>query len=498
MMLMKLELIEGVVVKRPSRHVKTPYVADVQVKDQVYDQVKGYEILAHSPSLGCAGLSDTDAIVLMEAVARDGNKCSHTICLSIKDTQIIGINPKIAENLVESALTKNCLSTLRNVRKYNRETTIRVNGHVDSRFDYAGFDEQGRTFIMEVKVVPLADYENMAPKERAKMDFSGRESSSKVAYFPEGYRKKVGEPVSPRALKHIRELTWIRRNTQVRTIMCYVIQRTDVDRFQPSVNDPEYRSAFYEAVEAGVEVITLVVQWTRDGAAYFVRDDLPVVGVKYQINNILTNIQMNSVELFMKFISKNTDSRIVLLRQLSVVKWLFSDLSFLPEIEKKNKTADDIKYKLLEDKWGQDIMKMRRPDLALDKQWTNRFGEYICEEIYTLLGKVVSKPTKKENKQPDWEIEDAILEAKTQTFYTSGTAGEKILGCPFKYSEIPDLYGKPLKILCMGGAEKVCRESYGNLPGPKCSAQKNKHLDFWKSQGIEYVGATDLIRQLCS
>jgi len=193
MMLMKLELIEGLVVKRPSRHVKTPYVADVQVSDQ---QVSDQEILAHAPSLGCCGLADANAIVLMETNAHDGNKCSHTICLSIKDSQIIGINPKIAENLVESALIKNCLSTLRNVRKYKRETTIRVDGHVDSRFDYAGIDEQGRTFIMEVKVVPLADYENIAPKERAKMDFSGRDPSTKVAYFPEGYRKKVGEPVS--------------------------------------------------------------------------------------------------------------------------------------------------------------------------------------------------------------------------------------------------------------------------------------------------------------
>ena len=200
---------------------------------------------------------------------------------------------------------------------------------------------------------------------------------------------------------------------------------------------------------------------------------------------------------FMDLISKNEDTRIVLLRQPSVVQWLFGDLSFLPEIEKKNKTADDAKYKVLEDKWGQEMMKMRRPDLSLDKQWTNRFGEYICEEIYTLLGKVVSKPVKKENKQPDLETDDAILEAKTQTFYTSGTAGEKILGCPFKYAEIPDLYEKPLKILCMGGAEKVCRESYGNLPGPKCSAQKNKYLDFWREQGIEYVGASDMLRQLC-
>jgi DNA-binding sugar fermentation-stimulating protein len=107
------DLIEGLVVKRPSRHVKTPYVADVKVSDQVVGDQK--EILAHSPSLGCCGLADASAVVLMTANNKEGNKCSHTICLSIRDTQIIGINPKLAEQLVESALVKNCLSSLRNV-----------------------------------------------------------------------------------------------------------------------------------------------------------------------------------------------------------------------------------------------------------------------------------------------------------------------------------------------------------------------------------------------
>ena len=113
MMLLKLDLIEGYVVKRPSRHVKTHYVADVLVGVSIETQQK--EILAHSPSLGCCGLADASAVVLMEAHHKAGNKCSHTICLSIRDTQIIGINPKLAEQLVESALIKNCLSSLRNV-----------------------------------------------------------------------------------------------------------------------------------------------------------------------------------------------------------------------------------------------------------------------------------------------------------------------------------------------------------------------------------------------
>jgi DNA-binding sugar fermentation-stimulating protein len=57
--------------------------------------------------------------------------------------------------------------------------------------------------------------------------------------------------------------------------MCYVIQRTDVQFFQPSIIDPEYRVAVKESIEAGVEMITMVVHWTREGEAYFVRDDLP-------------------------------------------------------------------------------------------------------------------------------------------------------------------------------------------------------------------------------
>jgi DNA-binding sugar fermentation-stimulating protein len=58
--------------------------------------------------------------------------------------------------------------------------------------------------------------------------------------------------------------------------MCYVIQRDDVNSFQISMIDPEYRQAVKEAIESGVEIITMVVRWTRDGEAHFVRDDLPI------------------------------------------------------------------------------------------------------------------------------------------------------------------------------------------------------------------------------
>lgn len=286
-MLMKLEnLIHGTVVKRPSKHVKTPYVADVMCEEQ--------EVLAHTPALGCCGFADIGANVLMTRSIGNG-KCSHTIWLSIpvenkKEGELssqasplgncvppVGIHPKLAEMLVESSLKNNYLTILKNAKMYKRETTIYIKDHIDSRFDFSGIDENGIPFIMEVKNVPLAGYEDMPKKEYSKMDFSNRDPYSKIAYFPDGYRKMAKDPISPRALKHIRELTFIKRNTRVRAIMCYVIQRIDVNRFQPSVIDPEYREAFYEAKTAGVEIITLVVRWNNDGTAEFVRDDLPIV-----------------------------------------------------------------------------------------------------------------------------------------------------------------------------------------------------------------------------
>ena len=280
-LLCKLEnLIEGTIVKRPSKYIKTPYVADVLINSE--------EVLAHTASLGCCGLADVQATVLMtisntKKKTKQTNKanmnCSHTIYLSVLDKeekQIIGIHPKLAENLVESALNKNCLTKLKNIKSYRRETTIYVKNKINSRFDFTGIDENGIPFIMEVKNVPLADYEDLNKTDRAKMDFTSYDFNSKVAYFPDGYRKKSLDPVSPRALKHIKELTTIRLESKIRCLMCYVIQRTDVNRFQPSIIDPEYREAVKKAIITGVEIITLVVSWNREGEAYFIRDDLPL------------------------------------------------------------------------------------------------------------------------------------------------------------------------------------------------------------------------------
>ncbi|NBO25148.1 MAG: hypothetical protein EBU93_07975, partial [Chlamydiae bacterium] len=177
-----------------------------------------------------------------------------------------------------------------------------------------------------------------------------------------------------------------------------------------------------------------------------------------------------------------------LLKNTEVIKWLFGDLSHISTNKDKKKK---------EDEWGKSILKIKRPDLKLNCQWTNKFGEHLAEEILQFCGeKNIKKPKKIKNYQPDLETDNFIVEVKTQTFFTEGTAGEKIMGAAFKYCEIPKLYGKPLKILIIGGAEKICREQYGCLKSQdiqKCSETKQLFLDFYASHNITFEGATEML-----
>jgi len=207
--------------------------------------------------------------------------------------------------------------------------------------------------------------------------------------------------------------------------------------------------------------------------------------------------QLKLVNEIVNYISTIDNKDIILLRQKEVIQWLIGNLSFLPSIEEqKSKSKNGKARKILEDDWGKKILKLKRPDLKLEGQWTNKFGEHLIEELYTLQNIKFNKPLNKNNHQPDLEIDDYVLEAKAETYFTEGTAGEKILGVPFKYRNVPELYKKPLKIYCLGGAEKSCREQYGILDGPKMDKEAKEFLDFWKKKKIEYIAMSDALKNL--
>ena len=261
--------VEGTVLKRPSAYCKTPYVADVQIENE--------DILGHSPSLGCCGLADKGSAVILSKLEGGKTKTSHRLELSIQKegeyTTIVGINPRLGESIAENALKANCISGLQNILSYTRETTI-----LTSRFDFTGIDENGCTFIMEIKNVPLADYIDVPKKERKHYlhKLENMQYNEKIAYFPDGYRKKSTDVVSPRALKHVEELEKIAKTSRTRAILCFVVQRSDANCFQPSNIDMTYKKAVQKAWLNGVEIRTIQVEWSLDGSCRFIRDDLPI------------------------------------------------------------------------------------------------------------------------------------------------------------------------------------------------------------------------------
>lgn len=279
------KVYRATVLKRPSACVKSPYVADIIIDGQ--DE----PVLAHTPALGCCGLADAGARVVVtqipEKKSGKPNVCKWRIQQSIvcddrtetsapDDSQrVIGIAPKLAEHIAESALSKNLVDGL-DVHSIAREKTIG-----NSRFDFVGTQTDGTYFICEVKNVPLADFEDITAKERKTRDYSDTSTwkwDDKIAYFPDGYRKNAKEPVSPRALKHVQELTRIQQQLGMENVQCvmlYIIQRTDVTRFQASNIDPIYKDAVKNAHDAGVLIKTIVCEW-NDGVCSFVSNTIDI------------------------------------------------------------------------------------------------------------------------------------------------------------------------------------------------------------------------------
>ena len=141
--------------------------------------------------------------------------------------------------------------------------------------------------------------------------------------------------------------------------------------------------------------------------------------------------------------------------------------------------------------WGNAILNKKNC-----KQWTTCLGEWFTKDILMLLGHTVNRPQQKKdidkNLRPDLETEEAIYEVKTRNWNTPGTAGEKVLGVPFKYSSIPRLYNKPLRIILLGYQEHEYKKDLFE----ETTLEKKEFLEFYKKMNISYVKMTDLLDKL--
>lgn len=256
-------LIKAKVLARPSKKVKSPYLADVLLLDT------NEEVLCHSAALGCSGHITENSIVWVLEKEESTSKSTHQIYLIEENDIMIGCHPLVANKIAYRLLKNNMV--LPNTKDVLSEYTMG-----DCRFDFLAKCDD-RLTIIEVKSVPIADYIDGTTKEVQAYLKEYPELKQKIAIFPycttQNKRKVSNEPLSERALKHVTELTKLVNTTKC--VLLFIIQRTDVSQFCITKLDPIYKEACKKALDAGVIIKAISVRW--DNRFCYYEKDLEII-----------------------------------------------------------------------------------------------------------------------------------------------------------------------------------------------------------------------------
>lgn len=217
------------------------------------------------------------------------------------------------------------------------------------------------------------------------------------------------------------------------------------------------------------------------------------------------------IMLYNKFI-KIDNNNIQLLKNIDVLKWIFFNACSsiynkqgknLQEKENRffSKLLHNVKYESI----SLNSIKAYK-NTGIIPQWTTVFGQELVYEYLIIEGfDNIQRNFKIENDDIstkhiiDLATNNNLYEVKTSTFYTTGTANEKIFGVPWKYSDACRLSGKQhLYIVCVGEAEmysqkwKLIKRDEDNI-----SPEKVKLKQFFENElNISFVGLQSLLTKL--
>ncbi len=188
------------------------------------------------------------------------------------------------------------------------------------------------------------------------------------------------------------------------------------------------------------------------------------------------------------------------LKQSDVIRWCYEGVT---DTTLANESREKIlkPFAQIEKKWGNDVIGTKNK-----KQWTTVLCQNLVKEALEKLERVnvmtvtkMKSSLRDKNYDPDLQCDKYVYEVKGRSWCTPGTAGEKVLGVPLKYGEVPRLYHKPLRIVLVGYQEHEARHAwqFGDLLDSNNQTQELKDsLAYHKQHDIEYIGFTDLLKEL--
>jgi len=144
-----------------------------------------------------------------------------------------------------------------------------------------------------------------------------------------------------------------------------------------------------------------------------------------------------------------------------------------------------------EKEWGNSMIGQKN-----NGQWTTKLGENLVFDVLQLLGENPTKCSHRGGFHPDWETDKYIYEVKTSNWFVAGTAGEKVYGTFIKYQNIPELYDKPLRIVCVANQEEELTNGKTIYFGEKITPKTKQVIDLASSWKIEYMQFSELVSPL--
>lgn len=235
---MKIEILKAIIINRPSKTIKSPYMADIEIDNKIE--------LAHSPSLGLCGLITEDVNVMVSKCINTCRKSKYTIELvqttNPKNKKVwIGANPLFANKIFINFLNK--FNEFKNYTIEKQEVKA-----INSRLDFLLVNNKKEKCYVEIKNVPLIEY--------------NKESKLISSIFPDGYKNSKNMCISDRAYKHIEDLMTL-KHQGYRTSLVFIIQREDTNNFKPNyIKDKIYSEKLKEAFDYGVEIYAYKFKWS--------------------------------------------------------------------------------------------------------------------------------------------------------------------------------------------------------------------------------------------
>jgi sugar fermentation stimulation protein A len=238
------QLIKVQVLHRPSKHIKSPYVADIILPD-------GTQALCHTPGLSCCGLVSSGKTIYVSK-SNTTAKTDYTAQLSestdTEGTYYVGIHPMVSQKMASKLLHMISDSAV-------WKSEVKINTH--TRLDFVGTTKSDKKIYVEVK--------------NAMISMSKENRANRRAVFPEGFRKSKNDTISPRAVKHAETLAELVKLPDTEAAyLVFIVPRDDCSSgLELNKLDPIYCKAVADAISAGVKICVFGLKFDESGTITF-------------------------------------------------------------------------------------------------------------------------------------------------------------------------------------------------------------------------------------